>query len=196
MLDRTVFGSSRIQGVFCVYYVVATEDPAARKGSITFLTIITSQVISTMQMLSIFDVLYVIWPEPFATMLSVASLLNFDLDVLSVNCVVSHSALLKYTGNLLFVIVLLVAITTVHVLHVLIFREGRFRERWEARGVPHSRQNLCQPFEPATREAVPRQTMFAGCLPGGRAEGEITGVIHALTTKNRVSKMTCEPSLG
>ena len=129
--------------MFCVYYLVATENRASAKDSLVLLTIMASQVIASLQLLGVFDILLVIWPEPFATVLKLGNLLNLDMEALNVNCVVSHTELVKYVGTLFGFVVLLATIAVVHVLFVLIVHGGRFRERWESRGVAESHRKLC-----------------------------------------------------
>lgn len=80
-------------------------------------------------MLGILDLLLVVWPQPFASFLVVSSVLHFDLDVLSPNCVVSMPALMSYSMSLFGFVVLLLVLVLIHCVSVLVFFGGRFKER-------------------------------------------------------------------
>lgn len=80
-------------------------------------------------MLEVFDLIFVVWPEPFATIVALGSILNFDVDLLKLNCVVSSSMLLTNCGKLFGFVLMLVDVIGVHCKDVLIFHRGRFRER-------------------------------------------------------------------
>ena len=63
-------------GVFAIvfaYYVVAKENRARRKDSITLITIMGNQRMTTLQILGVLSPLLISWPEPFATVLQSAA---------------------------------------------------------------------------------------------------------------------------
>ena len=112
---------------FCLYWFCLVCY--LLKDSMALCTVMISQVVSSMQVLGIFDIILVVWPEPFAPTLLVGSLLKFDVDILNVNCVVSAPALLKYVGTLLLLVSMLMVMLLIHCFCVLCFYGGRFRER-------------------------------------------------------------------
>ena len=95
-----------------------------------------SQVATAMQMLGILDLLLVEWPEPFASFVVLSSTLNFNLDVLSPNCVVSAPALMSYGITVFGFVILLSLLILIHCVSVLVFFKARFSKgRTVARNV-------------------------------------------------------------
>ena len=68
-------------------------------------------------------------PSPSPPMWHCGSILNFDVDLLRLNCVVSSSALLTYCVKLFGFVLMLLDVIGAHCKDVLIFHRGRFRER-------------------------------------------------------------------
>ena len=123
-------------GLCVVYFVTATENRAKQKDSCTLIAILVSQVVTAMQMLGIFDYLLVEWPEPFASFVVLSSNLNFNLDVLSPNCVVSTPALMSYGITVFGFVILLSLLILIHCVSVLVFFKARFSKgRTVARNV-------------------------------------------------------------
>ena len=109
-----------------VYFMTATENRAKQKESIALVAIMVSQIVTAVQVLGVFDLLLVMWPEPFASVLAFGSLLHFDYNVLSPSCVVSTSPLMTY-GMTVFGFVLVFAILIL--IHcVSVFHGGRLTE--------------------------------------------------------------------
>jgi len=115
-------------GLCVVYFLIATEDRAKQKNSVALIAILVSQVVTAMQMLGILDLLLLTWPEPFASILALSSILHFDLDVLSPNCVVSTPALMSYGMTVFGFVLLLSLLIFIHCVSVLVFFGGRCSE--------------------------------------------------------------------
>ena len=115
-------------GLCVVYFVIAREDRAKEKDSVALIAIIVSQVVTAIQVLGILDLLLVVWPEPFASFLVVSSVLHFDLDVLSPNCVVSMPALMSYGITVFGFVLMLSLLILIHCVSVIVFFGGRCSE--------------------------------------------------------------------
>ena len=86
--------------------------------------------------------LSVAWPEPFARIVRLGSLVNFRLEVLNLGCVVATRPLQRYTATALIVVVLILCMVLFHFLYLLFFRFEQCR-----------RAELRQ-FNPALQSAV------------------------------------------
>ena len=105
-----------------VYFAVHTDNKAKRRGSAVFLTILCSQMFTVFQMMGIFDLISVSWPQPFATIVSIGSLLNFRLEVVNVGCVVSMTSLARYMLTAFGFVMTGVAVILIHCARVLVTR--------------------------------------------------------------------------
>ena len=117
---------SLVVGLCIVYFLIATENRARQKDSAALIAIIVSQVVTAIQVLGILDLLSVQWPEPFASILAMSSLLHFNLDVLSPNCVMSTPALMSYCMSLFAFVLLLTVLILIHFVSVIVFFRARF----------------------------------------------------------------------
>ena len=94
-----VTGRKCLVGVFAIifaYHVVAKEYGTRQKDSIALITIMDNQMVTTLQILGVFGRLLISWPEPFATVLAISSLVNLELDSLNFGCVVPGDPVLAY----------------------------------------------------------------------------------------------------
>ena len=111
-----------------VYYMMATESRAKQKESIAFVAIMVSQIVTAVQVLGVFDLLLVLWLEPFASILAFGSLLHYDFNMLSPSCVVSTSALMMYGMTVCGFILVFAILILIHCVSVLVFHGGRLTE--------------------------------------------------------------------
>ena len=118
-------------GLCVVYLVTATKDRAKQRDSFSLIAVLVSQVVTAMQMLGIIE-----WPEPFASFVVLSSILNFNLDVLSPNCVVCTPALMTYGITVFGFVILLSLLILIRCVSVLVFFKARFSKgRTVARNV-------------------------------------------------------------
>ena len=113
--------------VWCVYCVVARENRAKKMDSFALVSIVCSQFVTLFQMLGVLNTLSVAWPEPFATIVEMGSLMNFKLEVLNVGCVLSTTPLHRYVANAFAFVVLTLCMVGCHFLHVMVFHFAQFR---------------------------------------------------------------------
>ena len=125
--------------LWCVYCVIARHDRSKKLDSFAFVSIVCSQFVSLFQMLGVMQSLAVAWPEPFTTILELASVMNFRLEVLNVGCVVSAPPLHRYVANAFTVVVLVLCMVVCHCVHVMVFNFTRVRR-------PHFRQFMSPLF--------------------------------------------------
>ena len=111
----------------CVYLILAHESTAKRKDLITLTTVVGSQFLTTFQMIGLGS-LAVLWPEPFAAVVELGSLMNFRLEVLNLGCVVSASPLYRYVGTMFSFVLLIACMAVYHVLYVWVFRRGLLKQ--------------------------------------------------------------------
>ena len=165
-------------GLCVVYFLIAKEDRAKEKNSVALIAIIVSQVVTAMQVLGILNLLLVVWPEPFASVLVASSVLHFDLDVLSPNCVVSMPALMSYGMTVFGFVVLLSVLVLIHCVSVLVFFGGRCSEgRTIARNVDvpkrivSSVESLCVALDThfGCKEGSPSSLKVHMSVPADRA---------------------------
>lgn len=116
-------------GLLAAYRVLDSENRARQTASVVLMTIVTSQILTAWQMLGVFDLISVTWPEPFATVVALGSIQSLDINLLHVTCVTSASALVTYCGKLFGFVLVLVVLFGTHTLHVLFYHGGRFRKR-------------------------------------------------------------------
>ena len=122
-----------VLGMFwCVYCLVARENEAKKMDSFAFLCVLGSQFVSLFQMLGVLQSLSVAWPEPFASIVELGSLMNFRLEVLNLGCVVSTTPLHLYVANAFGFVVLIICMTVCHHVHIMVFHFAEFR-RWHFR---------------------------------------------------------------
>ena len=131
---------SLLVGLCIVYFLIATENRARQKDSAALIAIIVSQVVTAIQVLGILNLLSVQWPEPFASILAMSSLLHFNLDVLSPNCVMSTPALMSYCMSLFAFVLLLTVLILIHFVSVIVF----FRARFFLRDARRSNRQPCE----------------------------------------------------
>ena len=125
-----------------VYWVSATENRRERKNVFTLAAIVGSQFVTLFQMVGALASLSVAWPEPFARIVRLGSLVNFRLEVLNLGCVVATRPLQRYTATALIVVLLILCMVLFHFLYLLFFRFEQCR-----------RAQLRQ-FNPALQSAV------------------------------------------
>ena len=113
--------------LWCVYCVVARDSGAKKKDSFAFLSIVGSQLVTLLQMFGVLKTLTVAWPEPFATIVEVGSLMNFRLEILNIGCVVSTPPLYRFVGNAFAFVALILGMVVCHLLHVMLFQFAQFR---------------------------------------------------------------------
>ena len=128
--------------LWCVYWVSAKENRRERKNVFTLAAIVGSQFVTLFQMVGALASLSVAWPEPFARIVKLGSLVNFRLEVLNLGCVVATRPLQRYTATALIVVVLILCMVLFHFLYLLFFRFEQCR-----------RAQLRQ-FNPALQSAV------------------------------------------
>ena len=87
--------------LWCVYWVSAKENRRERKNVFTLAAIVGSQFVTLFQMVGALASLSVAWPEPFARIVKLGSLVNFRLEVLNLGCVVATRPLQRYTATAL-----------------------------------------------------------------------------------------------
>ena len=78
--------------------------------------------------LGVFELLLISWPEAFATVLAISSLMYLDLDSWSFGCVIPQDPVLAYCGTLFGFAALLAILLLTHFCDVLVVHAGRF---WE-----------------------------------------------------------------
>ena len=113
--------------LWCVYCVVARENQAKKMDSFAFVSIVCSQFVTLFQMLGVLNTLSVAWPEPFATIVEMGSLMNFRLEVLNMGCILSTPPLQRYVANAFAFVVLTLCMVACHFLHVMVFHFAQFR---------------------------------------------------------------------
>ena len=75
--------------LWCVYCVIVRENRAKKMDSFALVSILCSQFVALFQMLGVLNTLSVAWPEPFATIVEMGTLVNFRLEVLNVTSAAS-----------------------------------------------------------------------------------------------------------
>ena len=113
--------------LWCVYCVVARENQAKKMDSFAFVSIVCSQFVTLFQMLGVLNTLSVAWPEPFAAIVEMGSLMNFRLEVLNMGCILSTPPLQRYVANAFAFVVLTLCMVACHFLHVMVFHFAQFR---------------------------------------------------------------------
>ena len=112
----------------CVYFVLAHENRAKQRDVVTLTTIVGSQFLTTFQMVGALNSLAVLWPEPFATIVELSSLMNFRLEVLNLGCLVTTTPLHNYVATVFSFALLIACVVIYHFLYVLVFHRGLFRQ--------------------------------------------------------------------
>ena len=108
-----------------LYLAMSSEKRVAQSSSIVFLAIMVSQFVGVCQLLGILHSLTVPWSEPFLSLLSVAQIFLFHVDVLQANCAIDMTPTKSYSSML---IGLLIGLVTIVVTHCVLLRErGQFR---------------------------------------------------------------------
>lgn len=95
---------------FFLCRVVMWKDLSKQRAS----SIISSQLMTALQILGVFLFLRVEWPEPIETILSVAGLVNLNLKLLSVECLFPISAVGLYCAPYVVYASLLVVVLLIH----------------------------------------------------------------------------------
>ena len=116
---------SQVSGACTVF--MRREQRTKTTKTVTFVSIVASQFVTMFQMLGVMNMLSVAWPEPFATVIEMASVLNFKLEVLNVGCVVTTPPLHRYVANAFTFVVLTLCMVAIHLVHVTIFHFAQVR---------------------------------------------------------------------
>lgn len=115
-----------VLGVLCCVYVsVAMDNRAKQKEPVALLIIVGVQVVTVIQILSVFNMLTTAWPDPFDSIVRLASLFKFKILTLNVGCVASMTALMEYTFTTLGVGGLVLAMVGIHVTYHCVFATRR-----------------------------------------------------------------------
>jgi hypothetical protein len=69
------------------------------------------------------------WPEPLATVLAVIQLLNFNIEVLKMNCVANVGPFGRFATKVMIIFIGCTIILIIHVISVLVFYKGQFRRK-------------------------------------------------------------------
>ena len=81
-----------------LYWVVAHENRAKSQKLVTLVSIVGS--LAVLQMAGVMGSLSFVWPDPFATVVELGSVMNFRFEFLHLDYVVSASTVQRYAGTL------------------------------------------------------------------------------------------------
>ena len=84
-----VVGVAFVGSVVVLHLAVSFENRSAQSSSLTLAALVGSQLITVLQLAGIMHSLTVPWPEPFLSLLSVAQVFHFNVDVLRANCAIA-----------------------------------------------------------------------------------------------------------
>jgi hypothetical protein len=131
--DSAVFGIAIVVVVIClvgVYFVLDREQKAGSTAhSLLLVAISGSQVVAAIQVLGVISNMTIDWDEPFLTLLDIAKLVTFNIDILRPGCIATFTPTSKYVGSMAIVFIGLAAMLLLFVVSVVIIHKGRFRER-------------------------------------------------------------------
>ena len=113
--------------LWCVYCVVARERRAKKRDSFLLVSIVCTQFVTLFQMFGVLNTLSVSWPEPFATIVKLGTIMNFRLEVLNVGCVLSTPPLHRYAANVFMFVPLTLCMVCCHFVHAIVFHFNEFR---------------------------------------------------------------------
>ena len=126
----------------CVYGAIVSGNVAKEATAAVLVAIVGSQILTVLQMMGVLEILTVEWPEPFAAVLQIASLLNFRVEVLNMGCVLPVSSLTRYVATAFGFSLLLLVMFAFHLLRLLFFH-------WEK-----CKSARCHDFTPSLIGAV------------------------------------------
>ena len=112
--------------LWCVYWVVAHEHRARSQKWVMLVGIVGSQFVTAFQMVGLLGSLSFVWPDPFATVVELGSVMNFRFEFLNLDCVVSASAVQRYAGTLFSFVALILCMVVFHYTYVLLFHHQGF----------------------------------------------------------------------
>jgi len=128
-----VFGCIFIVLLLCLIYRTTVSDDKMKKShSMLLVTISGSQLLTVLQMLGAISVMGVFWPGTLASAYSAVRVVNFNVEVLKLECVVRPAAIGVLLFKVFLVITFLCILSIIHVAHVLVKHRGRFRQRLPA----------------------------------------------------------------
>ncbi len=114
--------------VLCIiYYVIDNENHATQPQSMLLVGIMGSMMITTLQQMGVFSFLSIDWENPIKFILNLARLLQFDMDILRMGCVITLSALGRFMAKLGAILVALLTVLLIHFTWVIVRHKGAFR---------------------------------------------------------------------
>ena len=102
----------------CVYHANARQTWANESEAAALI----AQLLMTFQMMGVLNSITVNWPEPVVRILSIASILNFELDPLNVGCIVTMTLVQQYFLNAFSFCLPFLVVVVLHFLSLLIFQ--------------------------------------------------------------------------
>ena len=116
--------------VLCIiYYVIDNENHATQPQSMRLVAMVGSMIITTLQQMGVFSLLSIPWEHPIKFILNLAMLLQFDMDILRMGCVMPLSALGRFMTKLGAILVALLTVVLIHFTWVIVRHKGAFRQR-------------------------------------------------------------------
>jgi len=107
----------------------AAEGKVKQTHSTALVALCGSQFISVVQTLGAFSLMSIPWPEPLKSLLLAMQLLNFNVEVLAVECWVRQSPITLYVLQIMVVFALLSAMIGIHCINVIVFHHGKWSMR-------------------------------------------------------------------
>lgn len=108
-------------GVGIIYYVLFQEQKVSQPGPLLITITSVTQLLTTVQILSVVHLFDIPWREPFASILEFLKIFNFNLDVLSIACLTPLDSLGEYVLRVCLMPVLMLVALLVHFGYLLFF---------------------------------------------------------------------------
>ena len=128
----TFSGLLVILGITVLYWIYSADGGKSRQNSsLLIVGLALGLLVNTIQYFSVVNQMQINWDEPLRTWISLAEIVSFDLDYISIGCVVPSKSLLRFAMQTFLVFAFFMVAILVHVAFQIgkRFRQQRFQ--WE-----------------------------------------------------------------
>merc|ERR1740121_1756990 len=112
-----VLGSGAlVLGLWALYHVINGQSRATGRLSLVLVGTICGTLVTSLQQFGVFSTMTISWTDPTKSILEAMMLLNFDVELLRLSCVVHMSPALTYLVKMASAFWVLVVILIIHIL--------------------------------------------------------------------------------
>ena len=137
----TFSGLLVILGITFVYWIYSA-DGKSRQNSLLIVGLALGLLVNTVQYFSVVNQMQINWDEPLRSWISLAEIVSFDLDYISIGCVVPSKSLVRFAMQTFLVFAFFMVAIVVHVAFQVGKRLRQQRFQWELGNLVRSAERV------------------------------------------------------